>query len=80
MHESLNSNYFNILSEQKHFGSGDRQLSFINFAKMQQYQKDRFIVTKILISGFDMPVIVSNRKNVDDWKGRVRAALRQNFE
>jgi hypothetical protein len=80
VHDGLNSNYFDILSEQKHFGSGDRQLSFMNFTKMQRYQRGRFIVTKILISGFDMPVIVSNGKKVDYWISGVRAALRRNSE
>jgi hypothetical protein len=66
------------LSEQKYFVSGDRQLSFIRFSKMRRYQRGQSIVTKILISGFGMPVTVSNGKKIEDWKGGVRAALRRN--
>jgi hypothetical protein len=78
VHRNLNSKYFEVLSEQKYFVSGDRQLSFIRFAKMQRYQRGRSIVTKILISGFDMPVTVSNGKKIEDWKGGVQAALHRN--
>jgi hypothetical protein len=78
VHRSLNSKYFKALSEQKYLISSGRQLSFIRFAKMQRYQRGRYIVTKILISGFGMPVTVSNGKKIEDWKGGVRAALRRN--
>jgi hypothetical protein len=67
-----------VLSEHKYFVYGNRQTFIYQFYNMRRYQRGKSIVTKILISGFDIPVIVSNGKKVEGWKVSVREALHRN--